>query len=124
MNTILNILWLIFGGFISALGFFVAGCLLCITIVGIPFGLQAFRMAGAVAMPFGTEIVSTEKDRSTGGLVMDIIWLLVVGWELALAHLVAAAGLAVTIIGLPFAWQHIKLIPVALFPFGYDLQES
>lgn len=123
MSLIGNILWWIFGGLLSAFGYFLGGVLLCLTVVGIPFGMQSFRQAGAVLAPFGKDVVAIEKESGPLYLIFNIIWILLFGWEIALAHLISAGVCAVTIIGIPFALQHLKLIMVALFPFGMGLKE-
>jgi uncharacterized membrane protein YccF (DUF307 family) len=115
-----NLVWLIFGGLIVSLAYILFGAVLCITIVGIPFGLQAINLGIATLAPFGKSVVNRER-QSTLGLLFDIIWILLFGWEIAITHLVMALILAITIVGLPFAKQHIKLVPVALFPFNQEL---
>jgi uncharacterized membrane protein YccF (DUF307 family) len=120
MSLLGNIVWLIFGGLIASLLYFLFGALLCLTIVGIPFGVQAIHLGVATLSPFGKRVVSRERQSSLG-IVFDIIWIVLFGWEIALTHLVMAAILAITIVGLPFAKQHIKLIQVALFPFNQKL---
>jgi uncharacterized membrane protein YccF (DUF307 family) len=122
MSILGNIIWLIFGGFLTGLGYIIGGLLLCLTIVGIPFGVQSIKVGVASFAPFGKEVVEGEYANSPLRVVFNIIWLVLFGWEIALAHLVHALVLAVTIIGIPFALQHIKLIPLALFPFGRDLR--
>ncbi len=122
MSTLGNIIWLIFGGFLAGLGYIIGGLLLCLTIVGIPFGVQSIKLGVAAFAPFGKEVVEEEHANSLLRVVFNIIWLLLFGWEIAMAHLVHALILAITIIGLPFAIQHIKLIPLALFPFGRSLR--
>ncbi len=122
MSFLGNLIWLIFGGLLTGLGYILGGLLLCLTIVGIPFGLQSIRLGVATLTPFGKEVVSEEKGAGFLRMVFNVIWILLFGWEIALAHLVGALLLAVTIIGLPFARQHIKLIPVALFPFSFALR--
>ena len=122
MSFLGNILWLIFGGFIAGMGYIIGGLLLCLTIVGIPFGLQSIRIGIANFTPFGKEIVEANRTGGCLGLVFDIVWVVLFGWEIAIAHLVSAGVLAITIIGIPFAMQHLKLIPVALFPFNYELK--
>ncbi|HAS74279.1 MAG TPA: hypothetical protein DCS67_09065, partial [Clostridiales bacterium UBA8960] len=92
------------------------GVLLCITLIGIPFGIQCFKIAGLSLAPFGKEV--SVGNFGAGGLIGNIIWLLVLGWELFLMHIVIAFLLAITIIGLPFAKQHLKLAQLALIPFG------
>jgi uncharacterized membrane protein YccF (DUF307 family) len=124
MSLLGNIIWLIFGGLIAGLGYIVGGLLLCLTIIGIPFGLQSIKLGVATFTPFGKEVVETENANSALRVIFNVLWLLLFGWGIALAHLTSAVLLAITIIGIPFAKQHIKLIPVALFPFGRTLQVS
>jgi uncharacterized membrane protein YccF (DUF307 family) len=122
MNLLGNIIWLIFGGFLAGLGYIMGGLLLCLTIIGIPFGVQAMRLGVATFAPFGKSVVPTSRSQGCLPLTFDIIWILLFGWEIALAHLTSAVLLGITIIGIPFAIQHLKLIPVALFPFGQELR--
>lgn len=122
MNLLGNIIWLIFGGFIAAMGYIIGGIGLCLTIVGIPFGLQSIRLGVATLAPFGKEVVVDESKEGGLAMLFDIIWIILFGWEIALAHLTAAIILAITIVGIPFARQHIKLIPMAIFPFQRDLR--
>ena len=122
MSFMGNLVWLIFGGFLAGLGYIIAGLALCITIVGIPFGMQAIQLGISTMTPFGKEVKQDRNSGSLLSLVFDVIWLLVAGWEIALAHLTGGLILAITIVGLPFAKQHFKLIPVALFPFNYKLE--
>ena len=122
MSVLGNIVWLIFGGFIVGMGYIIGGAFLCLTIVGIPFGLQSIRFGVAMMTPFGKEVVPSKHAGGCLTLIMDGIWLLLFGWELAIAHLVSGVLLGITIIGIPFALQHFKLIPVALFPFNYKLE--
>jgi uncharacterized membrane protein YccF (DUF307 family) len=117
-----NLLWLVFGGLISGLAWIIAGLGLCITIIGIPFGLQAMKVGVATLAPFGKEVRELPNANSVLRIVFNLIWIVLFGWELAIAHLMWAIVLAVTIIGLPFAKQHIKLIPIALMPFGRELR--
>lgn len=122
MSFIGNILWLIFGGFIAGMGYIIGGLLLCLTIIGIPFGLQSIRIGFANFTPFGKEITEANRKGGCLGLAFDIIWVVLFGWEIAIAHLISAGVMAITIVGIPFAMQHLKLIPVALFPFNYELK--
>jgi uncharacterized membrane protein YccF (DUF307 family) len=117
-----NIIWMIFGGLVSWLCYMVAGLMLCVTIIGIPFGLMAFRIGFATLAPFGKELVELPHSNSPLRIVFNVLWLVVFGWGIALSHLFWAVVLAITIIGLPFAKQHIKLIPLALLPFGRTLR--
>jgi len=123
MSLIGNIIWLIFGGFIAGLGYIIGGLSICLTIIGIPFGVQSIKIGFASMTPFGKEIVETENANDTLQTLFNIIWIILFGWEIAIAHLVSALILGITIIGLPFAKQHIKLITLALLPFGRSLQE-
>ena len=122
MSLLGNILWVLFGGLFSALGYLLGGLLFCCTIIGIPFGLQCFRMAGAVLAPFGKSIVTVEGESGLLRLVFNVLWILLCGWEIALVHAGSAILCGITIIGIPFAVQHIKLIPIALLPFGHTLR--
>ena len=122
MSLLGNILWLIFGGLIAGLGYILGGLLTCITIVGIPFGIQAMKIGVATFAPFGKQIVELPEANSPLRLILNVIWLVLFGWEIALAHATSALILAVTIIGIPFALQHLKLIPLALLPFGRTLR--
>lgn len=116
MNLIGNIIWLLFGGIIASIIWFLAGLLLCITIIGIPFGIQCFKIAIFVLWPFGREIELGHF--GAGGLVLNVIWLILFGWELAIAHLIIGAIFCVTIIGIPFGLQHFKFAQLGLIPFG------
>lgn len=117
-----NLIWLIFGGFLSGIGYILGGLVLCLTIVGIPFGLQAIKLGGATMTPFGRDLVEDTNPNSALKLIFNLIWIFFFGWEIAVSHLVHGLLLAITIIGLPFAKQHFKLIPLALLPFGRDFE--
>ena len=121
MTLLGNIIWLIFGGLLSGLGYIIGGLVLCLTIIGIPFGVQSIKLGVATFCPFGKEIVEGPHANSPLRVILNIVWIVLFGWEIALSHLLHAAILAITIIGIPFALQHVKLIPLALFPFGRDL---
>ena len=121
MSTLGNVVWLVFGGLIAALGYIIGGLLLCITVVGIPFGLQSMKIGVATLTPFGKEVVEVKQANSALRILFNLLWLLLFGWEIALAHLLSALILTVTIVGIPFAKQHVKLIPLSLFPFGRNL---
>lgn len=122
MTLVGNIIWLIFGGLLSGLGYIVGGLGLCLTIVGIPFGIQSIKLGVATFAPFGKEIVEGPHANSPLKVVLNVLWIVLFGWEIAILHLVHAAILAITIIGLPFAAQHVKLIPMALLPLGRELR--
>ncbi len=116
MSLLGNIIWIIFGGLLSAIGWLIAGFLCCITIIGIPFGLQCFKIAALVLAPFGKEIELGEF--GFGGAIGNIIWIIFLGWELAVSHAIAGLIFSITIIGIPFGKQHFKLAGLALLPFG------
>lgn len=118
MNLIGNLIWLIFGGLAAALGYIFGGFVLCLTVIGIPFGLQCFKLASLVLWPFGRQVVSTGSYMGCLSLLCNIIWLICGGLYTALVHLVFAFLLAITIIGIPFARQHLKLVELSLAPFG------
>ncbi len=121
MSLLGNIIWLIFGGMLAALVYIVGGAIICTTIVGIPFGIQCIKLGIAMLAPFGKELHRSPQASDTLYVIMNLIWFILFGWQIALLHLVLALALALTLIGLPFAKQHLKLIPLALFPFGQDL---
>ena len=123
MSLIGNIVFFIFGGFVIFLGYVLGGILMCLTIIGIPFGLMCFRLAGSVIAPFGREVVETEPPGGVLTLIMNIIWIILPGLELALMHLVLALFFALTIIGYPLAVQHMKMVPMALLPFGHVMRD-
>ena len=118
MSFLGNILFFVFGGFAIFFGYLLGGILLCLTIIGIPFGIQCFKLAGGVLAPFGREVRETEPPGGSIALLMNIIWIILPGLELAIMHLCLAAFFAITIVGIPIAAQHIKLLPLALLPFG------
>jgi uncharacterized membrane protein YccF (DUF307 family) len=118
-----NLIWLIFGGFIAGIIYIIGGVVLCITIIGIPFGIRAIRFGRSVILPFGKEIKEQKGGNSFLSLVFNVIWMIFFGWEIALTHLVNGIILTITIIGIPFAKKHFQLIPVSLFPFTFTLAE-
>ena len=124
MNLLLNIIWLILGGFIVAIAYVLGAVLLCITIVGIPFGVQCFKLAGLAVAPFGREIREKEPPSGCLAVVMNIIWIILPGLELAIFHLIMALLFAITIIGLPLASQHLKMTRLALLPFGFQVRDA
>jgi len=117
-NLIGNIIWLVFGGLISALFYFIGGLVLCITILGIPFGIQCFKIGVLVLAPFGREVVSSSNNTGCLSLLFNIIWILCGGLCTAITHIVFGVLLFITIIGIPFANQHFKLVEISLMPFG------
>ncbi len=123
MNILLNIIWLVFGGFIIVLGYLLGAILLCLTIIGIPFGVQCFKLAGLALAPFGREIREKEPPGGAVAVLMNILWIILPGLELAVMHLFLALAFAITIIGLPIAAQHLKMTRLALLPFGFEVRE-
>lgn len=123
MNLLLNVIWLIFGGFIVVIAYLLGGLLLCLTIIGIPFGVQCFKLAGLAVAPFGREIREKEPPGGAVAVIMNIIWIILPGLELAVFHLLMAFVLAITIVGLPLAAQHLKMTRLALLPFGFEVRD-
>ena len=131
MRLLLNILWFIFGGWLSGLLWLIGGAVLALTIVGLPYTAAAWRIAGFAFWPFGKEIVSREivtgeHDIGTGplGLVLNIIWFVFAGWYIALSHILIAIPEAISIIGLPFAFKDLQLAQIAFAPIGKIVVEK
>lgn len=120
MGCLGNIIWIVFGGLISSLLWCIAGLVCCITVIGIPIGVQCFKIAGLVLAPFGKNVEI--GNFGAFGLVANICWIIFLGWELALNHLIAGALFCVTIIGIPFGVQHFKLAGLSLVPFGAKVE--
>ncbi|MBQ0081338.1 MAG: YccF domain-containing protein [Alistipes sp.] len=116
MTTISNIIWFILGGFVIATLYFVFGIAMCLTIIGIPFGIGLFRIGSVAAFPFGKN-VSLKDNAGFISTLLSVIWILFGWWEIAVVHLLLSCLFAVTIIGIPFAVQHWKLIRISCFPF-------
>lgn len=129
MNLILNVLWIVLGGAWMALGWLLAALIMAISLIGLPWARSAVVMAGYSLLPFGFRATNREAvsgpDIGTGvlGMIGNLLWLVLAGWWLALGHLISALLCAVTIIGLPFAWAHLKLAGFALWPVGRTLAE-
>ncbi|MCW2244458.1 uncharacterized membrane protein YccF (DUF307 family) [Azospirillum fermentarium] len=128
LSLLLNIAWIVFGGFWMALGWVAAGIIMIVTIIGIPWARAAFTIAFYTLLPFGQQAVRRDRfrgreDLGTGplGTLGNLVWFLLAGWWLALGHLLTAAAWAVTIVGLPFAWAHLKLAGLALWPIGTEI---
>ena len=119
MSILGNLLWIFLGGGILIFfGYLAGGLLLCLTIVGIPFGLQCIKLSVLGLLPFGKDVVQTESFRGVLAVLMNLLWILVGGFWITVVHLVFAVLCGITIIGLPFAKQHLKMATLALFPFG------
>ncbi|MFD6398057.1 YccF domain-containing protein [Nocardia sp. NPDC060249] len=120
VQLILNVLWVVLCGFWMALGYLLAALICFILIVTIPFGIASLRLAGYVLWPFGRTVVD-KPGAGAGSLIGNVIWFVFAGWWLALGHVFTSIALAVTIIGLPFAWANLKLVPLSLFPLGHEV---
>jgi uncharacterized membrane protein YccF (DUF307 family) len=120
VRLLLNIIWLVFGGLLMALGYAIAGIVMFILIITIPFGIASFRIAGFCLMPFGRTIVRRD-DAGVASLIGNIIWFILAGLWLALGHLLTGILMCLTIIGIPLGLANFKLIPVALTPFGREI---
>lgn len=122
MSCFGNFIWMVFGGLIAGLGYILGGLLICLTIIGIPIGKQAIKLGIATMSPFGREIVPTEEAGEPTIVIVNIIWAVLFGWEIAVAHFLSGIILGITMVGIPFAKQHFKLIPLAVAPFGRELK--
>ena len=121
MNLIGNILWFLLGGFCLGLAYVILGLVFCITVIGIPFGLQLFKIGAFVMWPFGKNVVATSSDSGCLSIFMNVIWIVFGGIELAAAHFAIGLGFCITIIGIPFGVQHFKMALLALVPFGKEV---
>ena len=124
MGCLMNVLWLLFGGILTAIEYVVASLLLMVTIVGIPFGIQTLKMASLALWPFGKEVRNGSSSDGSLYILMNGVWILLGGIWICLSHLIFGAILCITIIGIPFGLQHFKLAAVALMPFGKDIVEA
>jgi uncharacterized membrane protein YccF (DUF307 family) len=120
MRLVLNVIWLVLAGLWLAIGYLLAGAIMCITIIGIPFGLQAFKLAGYALWPFGRTLIP-KRDRSGFSAIANVLWFILAGWWLALEHLLAGALLCLTIIGIPLGVACFKMAGAALVPFGKEV---
>ena len=124
MNFLGNLIWLIFGGFFAAVGYFFGGIVLCLTIVGIPWGVQCFKLAGLVLWPFGKKVVSDTSRTGCLSVFANIIWIVVGGIGVTINHLIWGALLYISIIGIPWGRQHFKLLEISLIPFGKRIVDA
>ena len=124
MRTLGNILWFLLAGIWLALGYAVSGLLLCLTIIGIPFAVQAFKLAGFSLWPFGRTVVAGHGSGGLVELIVNLLWLVLFGWELFLAHIVAGLLLCLTVVGIPFGVQAFKLSVLSLLPFGREVVKA
>ena len=117
MRFLLNVIWLVFGGFALFLGYILAGIIACIFIITIPAGVASFRIASYVLWPFGKRVVPI-PGAGAGSALMNLVWFIIAGFWLAIGHIATAIAQAITIIGIPLAIANLKLIPITCFPFG------
>lgn len=122
MSFVGNLVWIIFGGLFMSLGYLLLGLLYCITIIGIPVGVQLFKLAGLALCPFGRDVEPRDGSLGVGSVILNIIWIVFGGLEMALTHLGLGAFFCITIIGIPFGMQHFKLSLLALLPFGNSVR--
>lgn len=122
MKFLGNILWLILGGAVIALIYCLVGLLMCITIIGIPFGLQLFKLGAYALWPFGHELVDKPNEPGCVSVVMNLIWILLGWWEIALLHLACGLVFCITIVGIPWGLQHFKMVIPSIFPFGKEIR--
>ena len=120
MRIVLNVIWLVFGGFWLAVGYAFAALVMLILIITIPFSLAAGRMALFCLWPFGRTLVR-KPGAGTGALIGNVLWIVLAGWWLALGHLITGVAMCITIIGIPLGLANFKLIPVSLTPFGREI---
>jgi uncharacterized membrane protein YccF (DUF307 family) len=123
MRTVLNVLWLIFCGIWMAIAYVVAGVICCVLIITIPFGIASFRIAGYVLWPFGRTTV-VRRDAGVMSVIGNVIWFIVAGLWLAIGHVVTSIPLFLSIIGIPFGWANLKMIPISLMPLGREIVDS
>ncbi|MGG5170676.1 YccF domain-containing protein [Pseudarthrobacter sp. J1738] len=121
MKTLLNIIWLLFGGLWLAIGYFAAGIICCILIVTIPWGLASFRIGAYALWPFGRTVVERPGGNGFFSLLGNVVWLLVAGIWLAVGHVVTSIPMFVSIVGIPLGIANLKLIPVSLMPLGKQI---
>lgn len=124
MNFLGNLLWIILGGLFVSLYYAIIGLAFCITIIGIPFGVQLFKIAGFALCPFGRQVVPGTNDGGCLSILMNIIWIIFGGIEIALAHVVLGITFCITIVGIPFGVQNFKMALLALTPFGKEIVKA
>jgi len=122
MNSVGNIFWLLLGGIIIAIIYYIVGMLMCITLIGIPFGIQLFKLGTYALWPFGHELVNGPNELGCVSVVMNLIWILLGWWEIAILHVVFGLIFLVTIVGIPFGVQHFRMAIGSIFPFGKEIK--
>ena len=122
MKLLGNLLWLVLGGLLVAVIYFLVGLLMCITIIGIPFGIQLFKLGSYALWPFGHELVNRPDEPGCLSIVMNLIWILLGWWEIALIQLGCGLIFCITIIGIPWGIQHFRMAINSIFPFGKEIR--
>ena len=122
MKILGNILWLIFGGILIALIHFIVGLVMCVTIIGIPFGVQLFKLGVYAIWPFGHELVDRPNQPDWLSVIMNLLWILLGWWEISVFHLVFGLLFCITIVGIPFGVQHFKMVIPSIMPFGKEIR--
>ena len=121
MNFLGNLVWLILGGLIIAGIYFFVGLIMCLTIIGIPFGVQLFKLGGYAMCPFGRALVDGPNEPGCLSIAMNLLWVLLGWWEVAIIHLICALLFCITIVGIPWGMQHFKMAVASIFPFGKEI---
>ena len=122
MKFLGNIFWLLFGGIIIAIIYFMVGLVICVSIIGIPFGVQLFKLGSYALWPFGRELVDRPNEPGCLSVFMNLIWILFGWWEIAILHLVFGLLFCITIVGIPWGLQHFKMAIASVFPFGKEVR--
>lgn len=122
MKFLANLVWLALGGFLVAAIYYLVGLFMCLTVIGIPFGVQLFKLGTYALWPFGHELVGRPDEPDCLSIVMNLLWILLGWWEIALIHLVCGLVLCVTIVGIPWGGQHFKMAIGSIFPFGKEIR--
>lgn len=122
MKALGNLIWLVFGGIIIALIYYIVGLLMCLTVIGIPFGIQLFKLGTYSLWPFGHELIYKSQEPGCVSILMDVIWIMLGWWEIAILHVAFGLLFCITIIGIPWGMQHFKMAFAALIPFGKEVR--
>jgi uncharacterized membrane protein YccF (DUF307 family) len=122
MKALGNLIWLVFGGLIIALIYYIVGLLMCLTIIGIPFGIQLFKLGTYSLWPFGHELIYKSQEPGCVSILMDVIWIMFGWWEIAILHVAFGLLFCITIIGIPWGMQHFKMAFASLIPFGKEVR--
>lgn len=122
MNSIGNIIWLFLGGILIALIYYIVGLLMCLTVIGIPFGVQLFKLGTYAMWPFGHELVNGPNEPGCLSTIMNLVWILLGWWEIAVLHLFFGLIFIVSIVGIPWGLQHLRLAIASVFPFGKEIR--